>query len=641
LSAVLVAVLAALAHGPALGGGFVYDDVRFIEANPALTPIDPVGYFTDPATASATQGVQADIYRPLRTLHFAVDHAVFGKAPQGWHVTNLLLHVLNSLLVLRLLRPLVGGNLVAATGGATLFAVHPVAVECVAWVSSRGDLLAVALLLGALWALERRGAGRTVAGAVLMVLACFAKESALVLPALLLLRDLALPGDRALPRKVTWVRVGVLGALAVAYLGLRLAVIPELAQVNEFIGGSRGAAARGMLAGLSWYAGALVWPTGFPFDLHLEVPLHWSDPPAVLGLGLLLTLLAAGVWGLRRGLPLLAFACLGALACLVPVSNVIVPLKGLVAERFLYPVLICAAAGVALVLWRLPEKPRWAAAAVVLVAVLVLVPVSRARAEAWHDDLTLWETVLRERPDHMRAYEGLGFEYLKAGRLYDAETAYRSYLEYNPADGKAQRLLGDVYGRVAAALEVAAPQPGIEIEGLDARRRQARMAQLLQYRSAITTWQRIGLTAGRGSPELLASTLEAMIKAAWEIGDLPKAKEANDALLDLEGIDPRDRAAVEARGSLPRRRTRMNLAFRALSTDIRQDLPREAYREQLRQRAVLLEDVGLDPGRPKSVLLREMLARARALAADPGVVGYLRELQQRAMAPPDDGRGPR
>ena len=195
---------------------FVYDDARFIQQNEALLTSSPWDFFVDPATTSAGTGlgesgggIVADIYRPLRTLLFSLERRAFGLDPKGWHAVGLLLHALNAWLVLRLLWRLLGTTGPAALAGALLFAVHPVGVESVVWVSSQGDLLALTLMLVTLEVLLRPGLLRTLGGAVLCLLACLAKESAIVLPALLLLRDRALSAADAPPRRVTWARVAL------------------------------------------------------------------------------------------------------------------------------------------------------------------------------------------------------------------------------------------------------------------------------------------------------------------------------------------------------------------------------------------------------------------------------------------------
>lgn len=619
LAALGVFVLAVVAHAPAVGGGWVFDDHRFIELNPSLEQLDAASYFTDASTASASEGIQHDIYRPIRTLSYALEAQLFGREdPRPAHVLNVLLHALTALLVFRLLLRLVPGSWPAAAVGAGVFAVHPVTVESVAWVSSRGDILAVLFMVAALLAFEREGWGRTVMGVTLGALACFAKESALVLPALLLLRDLALPTGHRVHLRTTILRLGLLGIVVALYLVARGQVVGELAQVASFPGGSRVATARGMLAGYGWYVKALVWPSGFPFDLHLSIPASFADPRVVVGAGLLLTTFAAGLWGMvQRDARLLTFAAWGFLACLVPVSNLIVPLKALVAERFLYPGLVCAVAAIAWAVTRLRGRWRVAALAAVTLAMLALVPLTWQRTRAWESDSTLWETVLRERPSHMRAYEGLAYEYRHRGRVHDAEVAFRSYLDFNPADGKAMFELGTVIGSIADALRIDRPQPGVQTDVAE-RRRMTRTVEIGWYRAALETWARIGLVQGRGSPALLARVHRARIAAAMDLGDLNEARLANDDLIRLAGVDPADAAAVFRDAPIENQRVRLHLAVKAVTTPSPPGLDRAGYEARNAARARVLEGVGIPPVTPDRPARRALLPRYQALAETDG-----------------------
>jgi hypothetical protein len=561
--AVLLAVV--LAHAGSLRGGFVYDDHRFVERNDAIRSLSSPGrFFTDPATASAGAGVEPDIWRPLRTLNFAVDRALFGLDPAGWHFGNLALHGANALLVWVLLLRVLGGvpavapgrlarpgagegdaagaaRNVAAAAGAILFAVHPVTSEVVAWVSSRGDLLAWTCVLLALEVLAKPGARRTVLGAALVAAACLAKESAIVAFALLPLRDRALAPGAGPSSRETWLRTGVLAAVSAAYLLARGAVLPGapdlpyLAQ-TEFPDGGRAAAARAMFASVAWYARVLVWPFGFPFDRNLHVdpiPSTWGDPAVVVGAGVVATLLLAGIAAWVRGRGVAAFACLGALAMLVPVSNVIVPLKAFAAERFLYPVLPCLAAGVAaggLALARAlrprPRRVTLAAATAILAGLGVL---AFQRDRAWADERTLWTAVLSENPMNPRAHEGLGFEWWKEGEWAKAEKSFRTYREFQPFDGKVQAELAAVFWGAYRRLVEAEPSiaPGWSVKP---RQKFVLEQTLRATRAALDAWTRVGLTRGRGSEELVRNTLALQRAAALEYGDLLEAQRANQML---------------------------------------------------------------------------------------------------------------
>ena len=642
-AAVVVVLATFLVHGGSLAGGFVYDDHRFIEHNAALRDLSIADAFKDPSTASHGDGIQHDIYRPLRTLLFSFEFALFaGENADGsvdyhlrwWHFLSVLLHAFNALLLLRLLRPLVGQHPWIAAAGALLFAVHPITSESVAWLSSQGDLLAIAFLLLTLIVLEKPGGRRTLGGAICFALACFAKESALALPALLPLRDLALPRDNpAAPSpwaRETWIRAGVLLAVGVLYFFIRLTVLPVFAQV-EHPGGSVLASARGMASGLVWYAGGLFWPFGFSFDTRIDVPYRWTDPVVWVGLGLLGTTVAAGVLGLLRKRYLLAFAALGFLILLGPVSNIVVPLKTFVADRFLYPSLLCAGAGLAAALLALRGTARTAALTVLCFLLVGLGWLTAQRNQAWSDEMSLWRAVIEDRPENANAYQGIAFEYGLQGRLAEAEQAMASYLEANPGDGKSLRSLGDLFGRVADGLVQLYYMEGTNHAQ---RRQQARVAQISLYRNALQVWDRPGgLLVGRGSERMRAEMLENWIEAAVDLGDLRSAKFANDRAIDLEahgrGYTHEDLKAVQTQASWWRRRARVLLALRGTQAMQSNKMP-EAHRPRLEADLnAVLEDIGLDPRisrralrHPLRVEVEKLIREALAdenLVPDPGL----------------------
>ncbi len=635
IAVAVVALATFLVHAGTFDAGFVYDDHRFIEFNPAIESIQLGRYFSDPVTASNPDGIVPDIYRPLRTLLFAFEYAVFEDAPAGWHVVSVLLHTLNAVLVLLLLHNLLAGGWIAPAAGALLFGVHPVTSESVAWVSSQGDLLAMTFMLSGLLVMRRAGVGRTVGGVALFALACFSKESALVLPALVLMHWIVLRahGEDDVPSTSETVgRIAALAVAAVAYIVLRSNVVPSpselgwMAQVphTDGVAGS----ARGMSAGLVWYAQMLFFPNGFTFDIRYDIPLRWSDREVVLGLGILATVLAAGLWGLRRR-PVLAFATLGFLACLVPVSNVIVPLKAFVAERFLYPGLLCVVAGLAWALLRTPERWRTVARVAAVPVLVVLAFLTVDRNEAWSDEATLWRTVREHRPDNANSYQGLAFEYAKEHRVADAERAFLSYLEFNPNDGKSQAILGDLFGDVAASLRLSeAAAAGGGVSNIDLRRKQARVAQISAYRRALEIWAQYGLGQGRGSPEQERRMLLKWMDAALELGDVAEQRFANDQLLLRDGLDPSDTERVMRDAPVSRRFARLNIAVQALlATMGGRAMPEDPeVRAKLeRDRAVVLRDVGLDPRRSSPQLMPGMNERIDpvlkdALETAPGTV---------------------
>jgi tetratricopeptide (TPR) repeat protein len=643
LAALGVALVVAAVHSGSLSGGFVYDDHRFIEHNAALGGMNPVEAFRDPATASSGEGIVHDIYRPLRTIVFSLEYAAFvGETADGdlnyrlplWHGVSIVLHILNSLLVLRLLYALLRGALLPAIAGALLFGLHPMTSESVAWLSSQGDLLAMTFMLGALLLFEREGVDRTVGGLVCFVLACLAKESALMLPFLLPLRDLALPRDdasRPSPwARTTWIRFALLLGLTGLYFWARSAVLPGLDQVGH-AHGSVWATVRAMLHGIGWYAEGLLAPFGFSFDTRIDVPERWSDPEVWVGFGLLGTLLVGSVLGLLRRRYLLTLACLGALVALGPVSNVLVPLKTFVADRFFYPALFCAAVGLGAALRSLRDTPRAAALTICAGLLAVFAWSTVSRNAAWASDATLWHAVREDRPWNANAYQGIAYEAARAKRVHEAENAYATYLEANPFDGKSIYTMGNLFGEMAEGLVLMGRSaPGEEVT-TPIRRKQTRVAQIKLYQRAFEIWNRPGgLALGRGSPALVVDMLDHWIDAGTELGDLRTARFANDRAIEWEAegpIDVADPAAVASRASWMRRRIRTEFAIRVVRADADRKTPAGMRAFVAEERAIILRADGFDPNKSNAALRSDFLRRLAALEQEAAAKGLMPDEQ--------------
>ncbi len=156
IGAVLIVVCTLTAFSPAFRCGFVWDDDVHITKNPILSQPDGLARIWLDTKANCQ-------YYPLTFSFFYIEHRLWGLNPVGYHVLNVLLHAGNALLVWSVLRRLdVPGGWIAAM----LFALHPVEVESVAWVTEQKNTLSCLLALGALVlpsipAAERRRADRT------------------------------------------------------------------------------------------------------------------------------------------------------------------------------------------------------------------------------------------------------------------------------------------------------------------------------------------------------------------------------------------------------------------------------------------------------------------------------------------------
>jgi len=410
-----VVILTLLVHVRAKAGEFVFhDDYRYVVNNQAIDRVgNPVRFFTDLSTLSP-QSPTRDIYRPIRTLSYAVITSLSGgkESAAPFHALAVLLHALTAgLLAALLLRA--GLGTFGALVGSLLFGFHPVTVEVTAWVCSLGDawcgFFAVASVLA--YAADRR-----MLALLALVLALFSKEHAVVVPGLWILWDVFVRPERL--RDGRWRRTLLLGAapaaaILVGFLVFRGDVAgAKMSQVGEPIGGSIRSACCTMTAGLGWYAATILFPYGPTFDAVVAV----RDTP--LDLGVLLGVLAMGalVWALVRGSSRVRLGAAWFLVALIPVHNVFVPLKIPTADRFLYLPLM----GLSFLVGDLAQRTtpfaaKWMPPLLLLLAVLAVV-----RIGDWRDNETLLAAGRRVAPkSHRLIWEEAAIAAQKAQHYLD------------------------------------------------------------------------------------------------------------------------------------------------------------------------------------------------------------------------------
>src|SRR6266567_2170051 len=187
---VFLAVIVWIAFGQALRHGFIdYDDHRYVDQNPIVTNGLTLG-----GIQWASTHVHATNWHPLTTISHMLDCQLYGLQPWGHHLTNILLHAAAAILLFLALRELTG-TLWPSLLVAAVFAVHPLRVESVAWVSERKDVLSGVFFMLTLWAYARyaRSDGpslfRYLIVVVLFALGLMCKPTLVTLPFVLLLLD--------------------------------------------------------------------------------------------------------------------------------------------------------------------------------------------------------------------------------------------------------------------------------------------------------------------------------------------------------------------------------------------------------------------------------------------------------------------
>ena len=238
-----------LAYLPALQAGFIWDDDSYLTTNPTVqSPAGLASIWIDRAANPQ--------YYPLTFTSFWIEHRLWGLEPFGYHLVNVLLHALAAILLWQVLREL---ELEGALLAAALFALHPVAVESVAWITERKNTLSAVFYLGAALVYLR---GRSKSAFALYACALLSKSVTASLPVVLLL-VIAWKRGRGvaahLPRLGAMTAMGLVAGLHTAWL--------ERQQVGAIVDASLGLVERGLLAGrIFWfYLGKLLLPVDLAF----------------------------------------------------------------------------------------------------------------------------------------------------------------------------------------------------------------------------------------------------------------------------------------------------------------------------------------------------------------------------------------
>lgn len=477
----LIVALALVTYVNSLQNELVFDDRGVVIDNPVVRRLDLKGIFThgfwgrpkaDPAHTGS--------YRPLTTLTYALNYAAGELRPQGYHLVNILLHALCSFLAY-----LVAGRLLQSEGSAlaaaALFATHPIHTEAVANVAGRAEMLAgvfffAALLLYLRYREERRP---TVLlwTLVAYLAAILSKESAIALPAVIIVMDWLLPTEGRADtggEKTAWhkaVLPACVGMAAVAglYLFARYLVLGQLTRVPFTEVENPMAFAPALprwltrLYLLTVYLRLLVWPASLSADYSFnQIPLVQSlgDLRNLVTLTASLAGLVLLVWSHRRA-RVLCFALLFAAVTFSLAANLIIPIGTVVGERLLYVpcfgfcVAVAWAAAEAAGTWKHPRARSVMRYALIILTALYAVR-SVARNADWRTDLELMESAVRVSPNSVKVQANLGHLYAEAGNFEAAERHYRKAIAIRPDHVTALSGLCLVLGRQARVKEMMA-----------------------------------------------------------------------------------------------------------------------------------------------------------------------------------------
>lgn len=443
IGALAIVLMVFLAYGPAIGGGYIWDDDFHLTENENLK---------DAAGLKRIWSSTASIYYPLVLTTFWGMRQVFGLEPLAYHFLNVALHILNALMLWAVFRRL---RVRGAWLGAALFAIHPIQVDTAAWVTEIKNTQSTFFLLLSMLAFLRwnraseddggwSGAAWLGVSTLLFIPALLSKTSTVMYPVVLVVCLWWLHGRWRLRWTAVVAPFFVLSGLAAAWTvwGHNVYAGVHGGEWSETL------VERVLIAGrIIWfYIGKIVWPQ----PLIFIYPRFEVDPARALDwLPVVLVVVALGVmiWKHRSwGRPALAAAlCYG--ANLFPVLwffSGYFTRYSYVADHFQYLAGMSVFALIGALVWNGPADPlkEWsrlstasrarAAGAGLLLAVCCVLTWSHARA--YHDAEALWRDNLKKNPDAWLAHYHLAQLLVDTDRLEEALPHYRTALEQKPSE---------------------------------------------------------------------------------------------------------------------------------------------------------------------------------------------------------------
>jgi tetratricopeptide (TPR) repeat protein len=448
LFAAVIVLVVLVTYLNSIRNGFVYDDSmlvvenRYEETRPLLSPF--IGALSGGA------------YRPLRDVSHAIDRLIWKQDPMGHHITNVLIHALAAVVVFQIglciFREVMPEGRESAVWPAFLaaifFGIHPIQTECVSWISGRRDILCgLFYLAGLLMFIRYYLSGRKyyiAAIVVCYVLSLSSKEMGVTLPLALILYEYFFMRKReGLAQSKSRMKYIYVSLLVVAVVFSMLTLDVSTGQKRATLyGNSRYLTSLGMAKVMVEYIKLLIFPIDLCAEHMISIPKTIREPAVLGSLLIAAAIVVISAVSFKKN-KIVSFCILWFFITLLPVSNVIVPVGNMMAERYMY----IPSVGFCLLLGGLIWRVRRKRVAVALVSVLIISYscLTIIRNRDWKDTFTLWDKTARQSPGSTRPLYNLANAYARRDMYDMAIVRYRELISINPYRALYHNNLGHVY----------------------------------------------------------------------------------------------------------------------------------------------------------------------------------------------------
>ncbi len=449
----VIAIVSFLVYYNALNNDFVFDDESVVQNNQSILTLSNI-----PKFFTAEEGFHKVIgryYRPVVSSLYAVDYAIWGMNPFGFHLTNVIIHVIASLLLLMVLMKLFGdykNGLLAALIGALIFAVHPIHTEAVSWISGRTDSLAtlfffLSFLFYVKYSEEDNNKKFLVISLIAYFVGLLSKEMIVTMPVLLFLYDFFFK-----KRNIEWFKKNLMPyilfiALTIVFVGIRYIVLKDVVDRTTymyFYGEDTATVIFTMLKSVPVYFKLLLFPVNLLYHYNGVLPDSHSigDVKVILSALFVIVMLAVSV-SLYKKYNEVSFSILFFFVSLFPVMNII-PTMNFIAERFLYLSSFALSAIISFVIVRyLNEKNKSSLVTFFLLIVIIFSYLTYVRNTEWKNNETLYMTA--DGKDGSVLLVNAGNMYANKKNYDEAEKRYRRAIEIRDNSVLAHHNLGLIF----------------------------------------------------------------------------------------------------------------------------------------------------------------------------------------------------
>jgi Tfp pilus assembly protein PilF len=413
-------------------------------------------FFTENLIAGA--GFLSDYWRPMILIVFSTAWHLWQDNPLGYHLVNIVLHISNAILLFFILKKILKKDNLAFLI-ALIFLIHPVQTEAIAYVSGIGDPLSVLFIFLSttffIKFLEKIKAKFLIFSTIFFVFALMSKETAIITPFILFLIGLFYFDKQPFKKKIQKILIYLMPLIiiAVIYFGLRLTVLNFKNTLNLY--NEENLFTKRLDIRILTFFKTLPFYFNFmflPLDLHMErqieIPKSIFDPLVLLGIFIISILVFLLVEYFDKDY-VFSFGIIWFFISIFPVSNILIPVSGLLYEHWLYLPLIGIFLSLLWMFTKLLEKYGLEKIGLIILIVFLTFLGLRTimRNFDWRDPVAFYQQIIQHNPKSYRIWNNLGIEAEKQGKIELAKKAYEQATILDPTNPVAFHNLGVVFLR--------------------------------------------------------------------------------------------------------------------------------------------------------------------------------------------------